>query len=140
LEAGRSERRAGSGFRQTRFCPRPELTACGNRFGRRDLLETILSPSKFVDEKYRDNSIELADGKVVTGRITGDDGRSLTVATNPLEPAHVVKIEHGEIVSRNSSLLSPMPSGLLNTLTKDEILDLLAYLIADGDESRFRKN
>jgi putative heme-binding domain-containing protein len=118
----------------------PELTACGNRFGRKDLLETILSPSKFVDEKYRDTSIELADGKVVTGRITGDDGRSLTVATNPLEPARVVKIEHGEIVSRTSSLLSPMPSGLLNTFTRDEILDLLAYLIADGEESRFPRN
>ncbi|HEV3343256.1 MAG TPA: hypothetical protein VG125_22990 [Pirellulales bacterium] len=118
----------------------PELTACGNRFGRKDLLETILSPSKFVDEKYRDTAIELSSGQIVTGRITGDDGRSLTVATNPLEPAQVVKIEQSEIVARTSSLLSPMPSGLLNTLTKDEILDLLAYLVADGNESRIQKN
>lgn len=116
------------------------MTACGNRFGRKDLLETILSPSKFVDEKYRDTAIELSSGQIVTGRITGDDGRSLTVATNPLEPAQVVKIEQSEIVARTSSLLSPMPSGLLNTLTKDEILDLLAYLVADGNESRIQKN
>ena len=26
-----------------------------------------------------------------------------------------------------------MPDGLLNTMTKNEILDLLAYIISDGD-------
>ncbi|HET6883472.1 MAG TPA: heme-binding protein [Pirellulales bacterium] len=110
----------------------PDLTGCGNRFGRRDLLETVLSPSKFVDEKYRPTAIELTDGKLIVGRITGDDGKSLTVATNPLDSTQLVSVSHGDIESRTPSLLSPMPSGLLNTLSKDEILDLLAYLIADG--------
>ena len=29
---------------------------------------------------------------------------------------------------------SLMPSGLLNSLNKEQILDLLAYLLAEGDE------
>jgi putative heme-binding domain-containing protein len=110
----------------------PELTGCGNRFGRKDLLETILSPSKFVDEKYRPTAIELTDGKLVVGRVAGDDGELLTVATNPLDATQLIKVAHRDIESRTLSLLSPMPSGLLNTLSKDEILDLLAYLIANG--------
>ncbi|HVX12629.1 MAG TPA: hypothetical protein VHC22_15725 [Pirellulales bacterium] len=115
----------------------PELTGCGSRFGRKDLLETILTPSKFVDEKYRDAALELADGRVIVGRITHDDGESLTVATSPLDPTQVVKVARREVESRTASLVSPMPSGLLNSLSRDEILDLLAYLIADGNEDQF---
>lgn len=112
----------------------PELAGCGNRFGRKDLLESILAPSKVVDEKYRDTAFELADGKLVVGRVTGDDGQSLSIGTNPLDPTQLVTVQHGDIAARTTSLLSPMPTGLLNTLDKDEILDLLAYLIADGNE------
>jgi putative heme-binding domain-containing protein len=113
----------------------PELTGSGNRFGRKDLLETILSPSKFVDEKYRDTALELADGKLMIGRVLGDDGQSLIMGTNPFDPKQVARIDHSAIASRSWSLLSPMPTGLLNTLSKEEIFDLLAYLIADGDET-----
>jgi putative heme-binding domain-containing protein len=113
----------------------PELTGCGNRFGRKDLLESVLAPSKVVDEKYRDTAFELADGKQVVGRITGDDGQSITIAVNPLDATQLVTVRHSEVAARTASLLSPMPTGLLNTLDKEEILDLLAYLIADGDEA-----
>ncbi|HEV7224085.1 MAG TPA: c-type cytochrome, partial [Pirellulales bacterium] len=111
----------------------PDLAGAGNRFGRRDLLETILSPSKFVDEKYRDELIETADGTVLVGRVTGGDEQSLVVATNPLDPGQVKSIAKSEIEFRATSPVSPMPTGLLNTLDKDEILDLLAYLISGGD-------
>ena len=39
-----------------------------------------------------------------------------------------------EISSREVSKVSVMPPGLINVLTKDEILDLLAYLASGGDE------
>ena len=31
--------------------------------------------------------------------------------------------------------VSAMPSGLLNPMTKEEVLDLVAYLLSGGDES-----
>ena len=37
-----------------------------------------------------------------------------------------------DIQSRAVSKLSQMPEGLLNALTREEILDLLAYLETDG--------
>ena len=37
------------------------------------------------------------------------------------------------IKSRELSKISPMPVGLLNTFTQDEILDLFAFLESQGD-------
>ena len=41
----------------------------------------------------------------------------------------VTKISKRDIISHEESPVSPMPQGLLNTLTRHEILDLLAYLV-----------
>jgi hypothetical protein len=40
----------------------------------------------------------------------------------------VVEIQKGEIAERRLSDLSPMPDGLLNVLTRKQIIDLLAFL------------
>jgi hypothetical protein len=44
-----------------------------------------------------------------------------------------VTVPKAEIDERYFSPTSTMPDRLLDTLEKAEILDLLAYLIADGD-------
>jgi hypothetical protein len=43
-----------------------------------------------------------------------------------------VEIRRSEVQSRAPSKLSPMPEGLVNILTKEEILDLLAYVESAG--------
>jgi putative heme-binding domain-containing protein len=106
----------------------PDLGGVAARFGRRDLVETIVSPSKIVDEKYRNVIIETDGGEVITGQLAGGDAQSLAIAVDPLEPAQLRRIPRKSIVTRRSSPVSTMPEGLLNTLNRDEILDLLAYL------------
>ena len=49
-----------------------------------------------------------------------------------LAPEATVEIPLSEIAKREPSKISPMPTGLLNNLTKEEILDLLAYLESAG--------
>ncbi|AMV19947.1 c-type cytochrome [Planctomyces sp. SH-PL14] len=115
----------------------PDLHAVSRRMSRRDLLETILVPSKVVDEKYRDTTFVLTTGKVVAGRIVGGDDRSLLVAPNATSPFDTVTIALDEIESRQPSPVSPMPVGLLNTLTEEEIRCLLAYL--ESDQAEFRR-
>jgi hypothetical protein len=44
-----------------------------------------------------------------------------------------LEISKKSIDDRVTSPLSIMPSGLLNTLDKEQILDLLAYLLAVGN-------
>jgi len=115
----------------------PDLHAVGRRLSRRDLVETVLVPSKVVDEKYRDTTFVLTTGKVVAGRIVGGDERSLLVAPNATSPFDTVAVRLDEIESRQPSSVSPMPAGLLNRFSPEEILDLLGYL--ESDQSEFQR-
>jgi putative heme-binding domain-containing protein len=96
-----------------------------------DLLQDILEPSKVINEKYQSYIIVTGKGELVTGVIVADDGKKLTVATNPL--AKPVEIAADDIDSKEPAKVSMMPQGLLVTLSREEILDLLAYVAAGGD-------
>lgn len=106
----------------------PDLTFVASRFGPRDLLEHIVAPSKVIDGKYRQTTIETMSGKVLVGQVVGGDGQNLLLASDPLRPTKVTKVALAEIETRQASPVSPMPVGLLNSLTEPEIFDLLEYL------------
>ena len=108
----------------------PDLNSVASRFGRKDLLDHILNPSKVIDEKYQSIVLQTSDGRSLTGQFAGVDRDFLYIASNPLEPARAERVERDKITGRKSSTVSPMPTGLLNTLNQDEIFDLLAFLEA----------
>jgi putative heme-binding domain-containing protein len=110
----------------------PDLTSVARRFSPRDILTSIIEPSKVIDEKYAAEVLELADGRIVTGRIAPGDYRSpdLEVVTNLLEPQKTVKVAKADVAHREPSPVSAMPSGLQDGFRQDEILDLLAFLLA----------
>ena len=116
----------------------PDLTSVSRRFSRRDILESILTPSKVVAEQYRLAKIITTDGNTLTGQIIPSrDYRSpvLQLATKPLEPYQVTEIPKNQIESFAISQTSVMPTDLLNSFTKEDILELLAWLEAGGNSS-----
>ena len=50
-----------------------------------------------------------------------------------LDPNNMVNVPRSQIEEMKRSPVSMMPLGLLNTLHKDEVLDLVAYLLSRGD-------
>ena len=112
----------------------PELTTAGRRFGRRDLLEAIIEPSKVIAEAYRNVVVLRHDGTTVTGRILRNDfrGSQLELVVDDGAASRIVAVPKGEIESWSESPVSPMPSGLLDSLTREEIDDLLGFILADG--------
>lgn len=110
----------------------PELVQVSARFNRRDLLDHILNPSKVIDEKYRFITLTRTDGSTLTGTLESEDDERVILKPNPLAP-EVIEVGHSSIRERKESELSPMPSGLLNSLRAEQILDLLAFLEAGGD-------
>jgi putative heme-binding domain-containing protein len=109
----------------------PDLTHVAGRFSRRDMLESILEPSKVVAENYRNVQIRTTDGRTIVGRvlIAGDyRSETLQIATEPLRPGVVVELNKKEVEENRMSDSSPMPRGLLDTFTAQEVLDLLAFL------------
>jgi putative heme-binding domain-containing protein len=109
----------------------PDLTAVSSRFTRRDILESILEPSKVLSEQYQNMTVFKKDGDDVTGRVVEDTSQKLVLVTNPLtqEKVEVRKSDVREVVA---SRVSPMPEGLVNTFGREEILDLIAYLESGG--------
>jgi putative heme-binding domain-containing protein len=111
----------------------PDLTAVSGRFNTRDLLESILEPSKVISDQYAAVTISTTDGKVVTGRIVNLHNDVMHVNTNMLDPNLQVSVDQRKVEEMKPSPISMMPEGLFNTLNKDEVLDLVAYLLSRGD-------
>ncbi|MGI8966028.1 MAG: c-type cytochrome, partial [Limisphaerales bacterium] len=109
----------------------PELTAASSKYSRRDILDSILNPSKIVSDQYQNHTITKKDGDDLTGRIVDETAEKIAVQINPLLPARI-EIKKTDIAKREVSKLSPMPEGLANILTKEAILDLLAYIESMG--------
>jgi putative heme-binding domain-containing protein len=113
----------------------PDLTSLSGRFSRRDILESVVEPSKEISDQYGAVQIVTIDGKTVVGRIINLAGDSFRVQTNMLDPGALVGVDRKQIEEMIPSKTSMMPSGLLNTLNQEEILDLMAYLLSRGDRS-----
>ncbi len=111
----------------------PDLTGVGARFTRTDLLRAILEPSADVSDQYRDSAIATKDGDMFVGRVVGDSAEAIQVRTNPLslETERVLK---SNITSITPIPTSSMPRGLLDSRSRQEVLDLLEYLERGGGE------
>lgn len=111
----------------------PDLTNTAGRFSQKDLLESIIDPSKVISDQYKASIIETKSGKVITGRILTEVDGKLTVLTDPVDHTKIVEIAKSDIEEIVPSPVSLMPKELLKPLNKDEVLDLLAYLLSRGN-------
>lgn len=110
----------------------PELTGAGSKYSRRDLLESMIEPSKVISDQFQNSNIWKKDGDDVSGRIIDENKERIIVLPNMLAPEVTVEVPISEIARREPSKVSAMPTGLLNQLTQEEILDLLAYIETMG--------
>jgi putative heme-binding domain-containing protein len=113
----------------------PDLTAIGSRFAAKDILESIVDPSKTLSDQYQNETFRTASGRTVTGRVVEDMKDSIAVQPDPLSSERVA-IKKDDIESRTPSKVSPMPANLADVLTEDEILDLIAYLQSQGKKGK----
>ena len=108
----------------------PDLSNVGGRYTPRDLLDNILNPSKVINEQYGQLVYELKNDKQIIGRLVETSGDTDVVATNPTNPlADHIRISKKDVGNIRPSRVSSMPDGLLNTLTEDDVRDLLAYML-----------
>jgi len=112
----------------------PDLTTVGRRFSRREVMHSIIEPSSVIAEAYRNWVIIHNDGSVTTGRVIQNDFREskLILAVNEATSPVRKTVDKADIESWTESPVSPMPSGLLDTLDHDEIEDLVAFILAQG--------
>jgi len=113
----------------------PDLTNAAGRFNKRDLLESLIDPSKVISDQYAGVIISTDDGKLTTGRIINLAGNNIMVNTDMLNPTAITVVDHRKVETIVTSKVSMMPAGLIDTLKEDEIFDLLAYILSRGNPS-----
>ena len=106
----------------------PELTKIGERCQGEKLLRHILDPSFEINKQFQMWQFLTNDGKVITGFIKEENEREVTIITNLLTPDIATQLPQREIEVRKPSATSPMPPGLLNVLSQEEIEDLISWL------------
>ncbi len=114
----------------------PELSDVNKRFQGKKLLQQILAPSSDINKQYQTWIAVRDDGTVLSGLMTEQNDTSITLLPNPLKPDQIVTILREQIDELIPSKQSTMPDGLLMTYSKDEILDLLAFIQQNGSGPR----
>ncbi len=114
----------------------PDLTSAGRRYSIKDLLEQIVTPSKEINEQFVPIEVVTEDDERIRGVVVNLNGDTIMLNTDASDPNQQTAIDRKKVVSIGTSKVSPMPLNLLALMTKDEILDLLAYMLNGGTESQ----
>jgi putative heme-binding domain-containing protein len=93
-----------------------------------ELLAHVLDPSLEIAAEYRNEVFFLLDGTIRAGRVAREDAARAWVQEDPYAEHEPVAVELADVEERVVSNVSTMPSGLLSTFQREEILALLAYL------------
>ncbi len=102
----------------------PDLSGLSNRRDRTWLLQSILEPSRQMAPEYQTRTIVLNDGRTYTGiRL-----RSYTHETIRDTNGQSRTFDRNDIESMVESMVSFMPTGVVNSLTNRELRDLIAFL------------
>ena len=98
------------------------------------ILQSILEPSKDIEDKFVSYGFLMDSGKVITGMIVKESADEVQIVIDPAAKGKPTLLATAQIEARKKSAVSIMPKGLLDKLSREEILDLIAYIYARGDK------
>jgi putative heme-binding domain-containing protein len=98
-----------------------------------EILRDVVEPSFRINDKYQTYVFELNSGKSVTGMVLEETPTAYKVTEDPLAKKQPVVLKKSDVAERTKSPTSIMPKGLLDRLTREEVLDLIAYVAAGGN-------
>jgi putative heme-binding domain-containing protein len=124
------------GFRGEGVKSAPELGEITKKYRDVELLRQIVEPSAVILEGYENRVFELLNGDSAVGRVVGESPEGWRIAANLQEPEKTELVRREDVKAQRPSKLSPMPTGLLVTFTREEILDLLAFLQSPAPEPK----
>ncbi len=102
----------------------PELTG-SNRANTDYLLMNVLNPSGEIQDDYKLVVVTTRDGRTYSGNVVSETDRQLTMRIVGLD---AVVLNKSAIQSREVTPVSMMPTGLFDSLTDPEVLNLVRYL------------
>jgi putative heme-binding domain-containing protein len=110
----------------------PQLDGIGNR-GLDRLLEDIIDPNRNVDQAFRLTTLNLKNGRIVSGLVLREEGEVLVLADSQ---GKEVRVDKKSIEERTVSQLSPMPANLVEQIPEPDFYNLLAFLLLQRPEKK----
>lgn len=105
----------------------PDLSELTKRMNPVKILESIIEPSRSISEAYIMQQFKMSDGKIHIGQVQKETDTLITLQSLSANLAPL-RLPKALIDSRKKLNISNMPPGTVNTLEKQEILDLINYL------------
>lgn len=102
----------------------PDLSLIGKKGSRENLFESILQPSKAIDDQHVTWRVDTEDGQSVVGLLVQETDSTITVR-DANGKDHKLPAKGSE---KRKQPLSLMPDNLATVLTEDELVDLVEYL------------
>ena len=109
-----------------------DLAEVTKRFRGAKLLQQIVKPSAEIHKEFQTQIIVVDDGRLLTGLVVEETDDQLRLLPNLLKPDKIETIDKSSIEERRIAEVSTMPTGLLDTYTVAEILDVLAFIQSAG--------
>ena len=103
----------------------PELTRIGATRTKRDLLEAIVLPSVRLAASYQPIRVQTTEGEVFNGLLRNETSDELEIVVSAEK---VLRIAKSDVERRQPSDVSIMPSGLEQTMSLQDLADLIAML------------
>src|SRR5262249_42247821 len=103
----------------------PNLSEIGTKLGKDAIYESILDPSAGISFGYEAWQIELQNGDEVFGLIASEtaDEVAVKIQTRVVNP-----YKKSDVIKREKQKLSIMPAGLQQTMSTQDLVDLVEYL------------
>ena len=106
----------------------PNLDGIGNR-GLDRVLEDLLAPNRNVDVAFRTTTVVTNEGKAISGLLKELEGNRISIVDSQAKET----ILNSDIIEeRIGSTSSPMPTNFGETLSINQLQDLVAYMLAQG--------
>jgi putative heme-binding domain-containing protein len=112
----------------------PDLLKLDVKLAPVDLLKDVLEPSSKINEKYQQRIVRTTSGVTHTGLLVKETPAAIELIENPLVSTKSITIARDDVDEMVVSKVSMMPKGLLDKLTREEVLDLVAYIACRGDK------
>jgi putative heme-binding domain-containing protein len=103
----------------------PALSEIGTKLGKDALYEAILDPSAGIAFGYEAWQLELKSGDEAYGIIVSETAEELTIKDTKAIPTRIKK---SNIATRQQLKTSIMPAGLQQTMSTQDLIDLVEYL------------
>lgn len=103
----------------------PRLSEIGTKLGKDALYEAILNPSAGISFGYEAWALELKNGDEPFGLIVSETPDEVAVKA---QSGIVTRFRKADVIRREQQKTSIMPAGLEQTMTVEDLVDLVEYL------------